>query len=131
MKYSCFCPVKAVTLLKGIIRNEYLKTNKCQLSIVGGGAGFLGSRPLGWLLAKNNPYLKEFDLGYFIISILQSIYFFQTYTCLNKVFLLHDTGLIQFWGKQMENPRPCYNYKKINSQITKQLVRLSLANLAG
>lgn len=52
-------------MLKAIIREEYQRTKKCQLSIVGSGIAVGRNRGYGWVLAKKSPYLKEFNLGYF------------------------------------------------------------------
>lgn len=55
--------INAVMLLKEIIREEYQRTNKCQLSIIRGESAVGQNRGIGWVLAKNSPYLEEFNYG--------------------------------------------------------------------
>lgn len=50
-------------ILKSIIGKEYQRTKKCQLTIIGREIAVGQNRAVGWVLAKNSPYLKEFNLG--------------------------------------------------------------------
>lgn len=70
-------------------------------------------------------------MGILLFTLLHSIYFLRIFACCNRILMLHETGLLHFWGEQMQQTRPCYNDEGVNRQRTKLLVRLSLANLAS
>lgn len=46
-----------------LIREDYFKTGKCQLAIAKGVSSIYPAIESGWVVAKNSPFYRDFNLG--------------------------------------------------------------------